>query len=703
MKKSITTVRTLYGVLIVITFLFILLGEGTPTLWHVLGGDSEAYYIHFRHHLGVAPGYPLLIHLVELLVGNTYYLDVVAGIQMIFLTVAIIYLVYTLGTLLELKVWEIVFVWGFALLPFVILLPEDPIGHVIMTESLTYPIIYIFIAWLLNAAILKEEKKLFSSLVLAVIATLIRSQMMFLFAVWGICYFYILAYRFYHSDNNRIFSKQFLIRLAGGVVVVLLCMKSVGWMTTLYEKVFFDAPNVAYSDQLLVQHMLYLADEEDANLYEDEALREIFTETYKEMIERRSNYKYQPQGLTAWKYITGACGENSYILGDVIRDYLEESGELGADYVTGEVQVAQISRELAMPLLIVHWADRIKETFDLLPAGFVSTVLFHKESFYEVIHIVTLLFYVFGIVTGSHCWLRTKRKLASEMLLLVLGTSIINVVYCNILHFGLQRYLAYTLGLNWIGMFLVLRELVILFWTPKKNLENITLVAISSVHMYETVCALKYSMREISYNKVLLLSDHKPFYLPKNITFVKIERLKNVDDYSYFMVYELYKYIDTEYALIVHHDGFVVNPQLWREEFLNYDYIGSPWREPLPEENRYRDIEGAICRVGNGVSLRSKALMELPTKQQWEWKKIASGTYNEDCFICCDNKHLVEAAGLKIAPIDVAKYFGHEQMIPEIEGIEPFLFHQWRGKNKKYPRFINVFEKVRKKLANVCN
>ena len=129
--------------------------------------------------------------------------------------------------------------------------------------------------------------------------------MMFLFVVWGICYFYILAYRYYHSDK-KIFSKQFLFRIVGGIFVVLLCMKSVEWITTLYEKVFFDAPNMAFSDQLLIQHMLYLADEEDVNLYEDEALREIFTKTYEEIVERQSNYKYQPGGLTAWKYITGA-------------------------------------------------------------------------------------------------------------------------------------------------------------------------------------------------------------------------------------------------------------------------------------------------------------------------------------------------------------------------------------------------------------
>ena len=178
----------------------------------------------------------------------------------------------------------------------------------------------------------------------------------------------------------------------------------------------------------------------------------------------------------------------------------------------------------------------------------------------------------------------------------------------------------------------------------------------------------------------------------------KIERLDCVDAYSYFMVYKLHQYVNTDYALIVHHDGFVVNPCAWKGEFLDYDYIGAPWRMPLPGENRYRDKDGNICRVGNGVSLRSKALLCLPSEESWQWEKNASGTYNEDCFLCCDNRHKLEAAGLRIAPLEVAKYFSHEQMIPEIEGIEPFLFHQWRGSNRKYPQFRNYPELVRRKL-----
>lgn len=159
-------------------------------------------------------------------------------------------------------------------------------------------------------------------------------------------------------------------------------------------------------------------------------------------------------------------------------------------------------------------------------------------------------------------------------------------------------------------------------------------------------------------------------------------------------------YIDTEFALIVHRDGFVVHPECWKDNFLDYDYIGSPW----PVEDCFKDIYGNICRVGNGVSLRSKKFMMFPKQSNMPWGKVSDEPCNEDVFLCCTNRHLIDAAGLKIAPIEVAKYFGHEYMIPEIEGITPFLFHQWNGTNAYYPKFRNVpirlYRKIKRKLGN---
>jgi hypothetical protein len=51
---------------------------------------------------------------------------------------------------------------------------------------------------------------------------------------------------------------------------------------------------------------------------------------------------------------------------------------------------------------------------------------------------------------------------------------------------------------------------------------------------------------------------------------------------SYAAIYEPGKHVDTEFAILVHEDGFIVNPECWRW-VLKYDYIGAPW--PIPNDD----------------------------------------------------------------------------------------------------------------------
>ena len=236
----------------------------------------------------------------------------------------------------------------------------------------------------------------------------------------------------------------------------------------------------------------------------------------------------------------------------------------------------------------------------------------------------------------------------------------------------------------------------------KLYLPNVTLVAMSSVKLYETVWALKYSSEKIRFGDICLISHRRPLTLPPKIRFEKTERLNSIDDFNYRMTYELHRYIKTDYALIVHADGYVVNPDKWDDAFLDYDYIGSPW--PLPENDyAYRDTEGNLCRVGNSVSIRSKRLMEYPSKHNVEWKSYYDDNYNEDIFICCCLKKEMEDAGIHIAPFELALRFGREHMLPENKRIEPFVFHKWRGENANYPDFSSRSWKIKHFIPEFFN
>jgi hypothetical protein len=209
-------------------------------------------------------------------------------------------------------------------------------------------------------------------------------------------------------------------------------------------------------------------------------------------------------------------------------------------------------------------------------------------------------------------------------------------------------------------------------------LKNITLVSMSSVNIDSTINAILKSCEGIEFGDVKLITHEKPNDLPSSIKFCEIDRINNINEYSYNIIYKLSDYIETDYALIIQSDGYVINPSSWKEEFLEYDYIGAPF--DLPRDNfSLRDITGNIFRVGNGgFSLRSKKLIDLPNKLNLEWKPF-HGFYNEDGFICVNYRHEYIKHGCKFADINIAKYFSHENELPETKDIVPFAFH---GKNK---------------------
>lgn len=189
------------------------------------------------------------------------------------------------------------------------------------------------------------------------------------------------------------------------------------------------------------------------------------------------------------------------------------------------------------------------------------------------------------------------------------------------------------------------------------SLPNITLIALTN-DPESHYKAFEESQKGIEWGAVKMIVDYK---------------CNSIDEWNRKIIYELHNYVDTDFAMLIHSDGYVVNPQAWKDEFLDYDYIGAPW--PLPrDEYSYRTTESELIRVGNSVSIRSRKLLTLPNRLGLEWKPYFGNT-NEDGFLCVHNRDILEQHGCKFADIDIAKYFSKEHEIEENKGIETFAFH----------------------------
>lgn len=184
----------------------------------------------------------------------------------------------------------------------------------------------------------------------------------------------------------------------------------------------------------------------------------------------------------------------------------------------------------------------------------------------------------------------------------------------------------------------------------KINLKNITLLSYNCVDPIQSVKALLYSSKDIDFAETILVSNKKPDRLPEQIKFAQYDG-KTHEDSSKFSHSLLPDLINTDFVLSIHDDGFVINPHLWKDEFLNYDYIGAPWFHTVP-------YYGQKYRIGNGgFSLRSKKLLNL-------CKQIPS-VGHEDANIGIRFRDFLESHGCKFPSVELAMTFSLEEAIPE--------------------------------------
>lgn len=198
------------------------------------------------------------------------------------------------------------------------------------------------------------------------------------------------------------------------------------------------------------------------------------------------------------------------------------------------------------------------------------------------------------------------------------------------------------------------------------NLDSVTLICVDGrddqAKVNSSLKALMYSALGINFNSVKLLSPIAPSIEPEGINYsnIYIEKLLGIDFYSFFMLHKLKDYVSTDFALIVQSDGFVINPEKWQDEFLEFDYIGAPWPPHWPQ--------CSINRVGNGgFSLRSKKLLELTPN-------LFAG-HPEDNAICLKYKLYLEYNGIKFPDAQLASRFSWEHDVPENTKDNTFGFH----------------------------
>jgi tetratricopeptide (TPR) repeat protein len=187
------------------------------------------------------------------------------------------------------------------------------------------------------------------------------------------------------------------------------------------------------------------------------------------------------------------------------------------------------------------------------------------------------------------------------------------------------------------------------------ELDDVTLCCIDTAHPALALRALRQCAAGIRFARTLFLTDSEG--PAPGIEVRAIGALGSRESYSEFVLKRLAEHIATAHVLLIQWDGYVINPDAWRNEFLACDYIGAKWF--------WHDDD---MRVGNGgFSLRSRKLLSALQDP----RIVLTG--NEDDTICRVFRRLLEQEhGIVFATEALADKFAFEAGYPIGK---PFGFH----------------------------
>lgn len=189
---------------------------------------------------------------------------------------------------------------------------------------------------------------------------------------------------------------------------------------------------------------------------------------------------------------------------------------------------------------------------------------------------------------------------------------------------------------------------------PKLQLPTVTLFGADTVDLDRllNVFAICEQYADFGAKKILAKSD-RDYTTESGIDIRHTDLIDSLDDYNAFMLRYLNDHIDTDFALVVQYDGFILNPDAWTDEFLAYDYIGAPWY-----------IDGTQVVGNGGFSIRSKRLLE--TVQRDPHIAIDRSTSeqhckNDDWLLCVLHRERLEQSGIRFASPELAHRFSLEE------------------------------------------
>ena len=189
------------------------------------------------------------------------------------------------------------------------------------------------------------------------------------------------------------------------------------------------------------------------------------------------------------------------------------------------------------------------------------------------------------------------------------------------------------------------------------SLPHVTLMMFDTRDHALARLSLLDSTSLVDFGETVIFTDRPSAFdgIPARI--ITVPDFPTIADVSRFAWYGIAPHIRTSHFYHSQYDSWVIDPGMWRDEFLGCDYIGAPWW--------YKDGRN----VGCGASLRSVRLMNLLIDRQADFPHKDP----EDDVLGREYRPGLEKLGIRWASEDLAYDFSYERT--EGKGLRHFCFH----------------------------
>ena len=180
----------------------------------------------------------------------------------------------------------------------------------------------------------------------------------------------------------------------------------------------------------------------------------------------------------------------------------------------------------------------------------------------------------------------------------------------------------------------------------KLKLPDATLVMIETREHELARMAVEDCLRVAEFGDVLIVTDKPGRFGDVDARYHVVSDWPDKLGWARSMWFDVPPLLRTSHMLAIQWDSWIWDTSMWRDEFMNYDFIGAPWW--------HRDGKN----VGNsGFCLKSTRLARYIAKHR---DKFPCDTSVEDDLLCRTYRSKLEDAGFVWAPEKVAHDFAFE-------------------------------------------